>query len=123
MVVGLDTFPLLVQYLAPQSLFPSCSLSASAMPTTASPGAKAYATAICSTSSIIWGWVETRTNAWTASSSSSTCYDSGWPSSHCRSVAYGATGCYSDAWSGYYYQLGDFRFYSNSRYSSNPRCF
>ncbi|BDG21335.1 hypothetical protein [Thermus thermophilus] len=123
MVVGLDTFSLLVQHLAPQSLFPSCSLAASAMPTTASPGAKAYATAICSTGSVIWGWVETQTNAWTASSWSPPCYYSGWPSSHCRSVAYGSTGCFSDAWVGYYYQWADLRIYSSSRSSTNSRCF
>ena len=123
MVVGLDTFPLLVQHLGPQSLFPSCSLAASAMPTTASPGAKAYAFASCSTGSIIWGQVETRTSAKAANDWPPPCYDSGWPTSQCMSVAYGSTGCYSSAWAGYYYQWTDLRIYSSRRSSSNSRCF
>ena len=76
-VVGPDTFPILVQSLTPQSLFPSCSLAASAMPTTASPGAKAYATASCSTGSVIWGWVETRTTARAGNDWPAPCDDSG----------------------------------------------
>ncbi|MGC8905275.1 hypothetical protein [Thermus sp.] len=123
MVVGLETFSLLVQYLAPQSLFPSCSLAASAMPTTASPGAKAYATASCSTGSVIWGQVETRTSARAANDWPPPCYDSGWPFSQCMSVAYGSTGCSSSAWAGYYYQWTDLRVYSSTRSSSNSRCF
>lgn len=123
MVVGPDTFSLLVQYLGPHSLFPSCSLAASAMPTTASPGAKAYATASCSTESLIWGQVETRTSARAASDWPPPCYDSGWPTSQCMSVAYGSMGCYSSAWAGYYYQWTDLRIYSSRRSSSNSRCF
>ncbi|MFN3369591.1 MAG: hypothetical protein ACK4ZX_09395 [Thermus sp.] len=122
MVVGLDTFPLLVQSLTPQSIFPSCSLAASAMPTTASPGAKAYATASCSTGGILWGWVETRTSARAGNDWPPPCYDSGWPFSQCMSVAYGSTGCYSGAWAGYYFRWQDLRAYSNSRSASNSSC-
>jgi hypothetical protein len=121
--VGPDTLPILVEHLSPQGLFPSCSLAASAMPTTASPGAKAYATASCSTGSVIWGQVETQTSARAGTDWPPPCYYSGWPSSQCMSVAYGNTGCYSSAWSGYYYQWANLRIYSGSRSASNSRCF
>ncbi len=122
MVIGPDTFPILVQSLTPQSLFPSCSLAASAMPTTGSAGAKAYATATCSTGSVIWGSVETRTSARAGNDWPAPCYYSGWPSSQCMSVAYSNTNCSSSAWAGYYHRWQDFRLYSVRRSASNSRC-
>ncbi|WP_114312850.1 hypothetical protein [Thermus caldifontis] len=120
MVVGPDTFPILIQSLTPQFLFPSCSLAASAMPTTASPGAKAYAIARCS-DTVVWGSTESRTAA-RAGNDWDFCQNSGWPFSQCMSVAYGSTGCSSGAWAGYYYHWQDFRLYSGSRSASNSRC-
>lgn len=122
MVVGPDTFPILVQSLTPQSLFPSCSLAASAMPTAGSAGAKAYATATCGVGSVVWGRVETRTSARAGSNWPPPCHDSGWPFSQCISVAYGSTGCSSQAWAGYYYQWQDLRLYSGRRSAANSRC-
>lgn len=122
LAVSPDNFSLLVQSLTPQSLFPSCSLAASAMPTTEFPGAKAYATASCSTNAVVWGRVETRTTARAGNNWPAPCQDSGWPASQCMSVAYGSTSCFSTAWSGYYYQWADLRVYSNSRSASNSRC-
>lgn len=119
MVVGPDTFPILVHSLTPQSLFPSCSLAASAMPTTASPGAKAYAFARCG-DAVIWGSTEARTFA-AASNNTDSCYDSGWPSSGCISIAYGNTGCISDAYAAYFYQWSYFKLASR-RLASNSRC-
>ncbi|WP_126200584.1 hypothetical protein [Thermus scotoductus] len=122
MMVGPENFHILVSNLEPQSFFPACSLAASAMPTTASPGAKAYATASCSTNSIIWGSVETRTSARAGNDWPPPCSDSGWPFSQCMSVAYGNTNCQSYAWAGYYYQWQDLKYYSDRRSSSNSSC-
>lgn len=119
MVVGPDTFPILVQSLTPQSLFPSCSLAASAMPTTASPGAKAYAFAECG-DAVIWGSTEAHTFA-AAGNDTNSCHDSGWPASGCISVAYGNPGCRSSAYAGYFYSFSDLRLVSR-RLASNSRC-
>ncbi len=119
--MGLDTFPILLQSLTPQFIFPSCNLAASAMPTTGSPGAKAYATASCSPDVLIWGSTESRTAA--RGSEWDFCYDSGWPFSQCMRVAYGNTSCYSGAWAGYCYQPAHhFRIYYQMRSAYNTRC-
>ncbi|ETN88096.1 hypothetical protein [Thermus sp. NMX2.A1] len=122
MVVGPDTFPILVQSLTLRSLFPSCSLAASAMPTSSSPGAKTYATAFCNAEFFIWGKVETRTTARAGNDQPPPCYDSGWPASQCMRVAYGNTGCHSTAWVGYFYQLGYLKTYSARRSAFHGRC-
>lgn len=100
----------------------SCSLGASAMPTTASPGAKAYATANCSPGGAISGYVRTETTARAGNDWPPSCRDSGWSSSQCNSVAYGNSGCDSSALAEYYYEYGPFDIVSDARYDSNNFC-
>lgn len=99
-----------------------CSLSASAMPTTASPGAKAYATAYCEPGSAISGFVRTETTARAGSDWPPDCRSDGWKSSTCSSVAYGSYSCYSTALAEYYDKYSDIHYVDDWRYSSNGSC-
>lgn len=100
----------------------SCSLGASAMPTTSSPGAKGYATAYCNPGAAISGYVRTETSARTGNDWPAPCRDNGWSSSQCNSVAYGSSGCNSTALAEYYYEYQDTDFVADSRYDSNSSC-
>lgn len=100
----------------------TCSLGASAMPTTASPGAKAYATAYCDPGKAISGFVRTETTARAGSDWPPDCRSDGWRSSTCSNVAYGSYSCYSTALAEYYYRYSSFYFVEDDRYSSNGSC-
>jgi hypothetical protein len=107
-------------YLQPAAAH--CSLGASAMPTTAGPGAKAYATAHCTPGRAISGFVRTETTARAGNDWPPPCRDTGWANSQCMSVAYGNTGCSSDALAEYFYRYSDVNFVADQRHSNNSRC-
>lgn len=83
------------EQLTPQVL-PSCDLAASAMRTTAQPGAKAFARGVCRWG-LVAGFVYTETTAETGTQRPPPCVFRGRSSSNCRSIAFGRTGCHSTA--------------------------
>lgn len=105
-----------------QPALASCSLGASAMPTTASPGAKGYATGYCNPGAAVSGFVRTETSARAGNDWPAPCRDDGWSSSQCNSVAYGSSGCNSTALAEYYYEYQDADFVADNRYDSNSSC-
>ncbi len=121
LMVGVDTFPLLLETFGPKGLFPSCRLAASAMPLASQPGAKAYATAHCSVGALIWGLVETGTYAY-ASGRGDRRFDRGWPSSQSRSLAQGKGPCQSKAWAASTYRWEGPRLYAEQRLAYSWRC-
>ena len=121
LVVGVDTFPLLLETFGPKGLFPSCHLAASAMPLASQPGAKAYAMADCPVKALIWGLTETGTYAY-ASGQSESGFDRGWPSSLSMSLAQGKELCWSKAWAASTYRWECPRLYSEKRLAYNRAC-
>ncbi|MBS3932890.1 MAG: hypothetical protein KGZ35_00890 [Truepera sp.] len=107
-------------YLQPAAA--QCSLGASAMPTTAGPGAKAYATADCIPGRAISGHVRTETTARAGNDWPAPCRDTGWVTSQCKSVAYGSSGCSSTALAEYFYRYSAVYFVQDQRHDSNSRC-
>jgi hypothetical protein len=104
-----------------------CSLGASAMPTTAAPGAKAYATAVCSEqppigAPTLLGSVRTKTMATSGSDWPPSCHDEGRTLSQCKTVALGNGRCHSTALAEHYYLASGFHFVSDHRSSSNIAC-
>lgn len=96
-----------------------CSASASALPTTAAPGAKAYANANCSSYTPT---VSARTNAW-ANSQNNICNDSGMYGASCSSVQYGASGCGSLGEAQAYVYYNSFNYLLASDYDSHSGCY
>jgi hypothetical protein len=95
---------------------------ASAMPTTAAPGAKAYAEAECSASGFINGYVHTETSAHAASDWPPACQDDATFTSQCNSVAYGNQNCHSAAFAEYYYKFSSVVIDQDTRSDSNDYC-
>lgn len=101
----------------------SCSLGATAAPTTSKPGAKAYATANCTPDGrAISGYVRTETTAHAGSSWPPACSNDAWATTQCSSTAYGTYSCSSSAYSAYYYKYSDLTIVQDSRSSSNSKC-
>jgi len=99
----------------------SCSLGATASPTTGGPGAKSYATGNCPPD-VISGSVDTETTARAANDWPVPCRDTGLVSSQCSSTAYGATNCDSSAVAMYSVTLGDLTFISDQETDFNGSC-
>lgn len=113
--------------LHPPSLV-RCSLRASAMPTTAAPGAKAYATAECLEGRppigvvALFGSVRTETRAASGTDWPPSCHNEGRALSQCKTVALGNVSCRSAALAEYYYLASGFHFVRDHRSSSNGAC-
>lgn len=88
--VTLNNFPM----LAPP--IPDCELAASAMRTTAQPGAKAFARGVCR-GGIVRGFVSAETMAQAGTQWPLRCTDTGGSMAQCSSIAFGRTGCFSRA--------------------------
>lgn len=75
---------------------PACDLAASAMRTTAQPGAKAFARGVCS-GGIVRGFIYSETTAETGTQWPLPCTHTGRSMTQCSSTAFGRSGCFSSA--------------------------